>query len=261
MNATTLESALRRDRLLVSAALVAAVILSWSWIVPMARDMYGPMQGASAWMMAGTWDATHVLLLFGMWVAMMVGMMLPSAAPAMLIFAAVVRRSPDAERTHLRTYAFAAGYLAIWTAFSAAATILQRALSSQLLLSPMMELRGRLLGALLLIIAGAYQLTPVKRACLASCRSPAAFITEHWKPGDCGAFRLGVEHGLHCLGCCWALMLLLFVGGVMNLYVIAAITVLVLIEKLAPRGAQGGRLSGCALIVIGATIIGYGLLR
>jgi predicted metal-binding membrane protein len=252
---TALESALKRDRLLVSAALAAIILLCWGWLVPMAHDMYGSMTGPSGWMMASTWDAKHLLLLFGMWIAMMAGMMLPSAAPALLIYARVVRRSAEGDRARLRTYAFAAGYLAIWTGFSVLATVLQRLLSELLLLTPMMELRNRELSAALLIAAGVYQLTWLKRMCLDSCRSPVAFLTAHWRAGDAGAFRLGFEYGLFCLGCCWALMLLLFAGGVMNLYVIAAITVLVLAEKLAPPRLHGGRLSGYLLILAGTTML------
>jgi predicted metal-binding membrane protein len=143
----------------------------------------------------------------------------------------------------------------VWTAFGAAATALQRLLSELLLLSPMMELRSRTLGGALLLVAGIYQLTPAKRTCLGSCRSPVAFIARYWRPGNAGAFRMGIVHGLYCLGCCWALMLLLFAGGVMNIYVIAAITVFVLLEKIAPPGVQGGRLSGGLLIALGLSMI------
>jgi predicted metal-binding membrane protein len=230
---TPLESLLLRDRWLVVATLIVITALCWAWIVPMARDMYGKMDGSSAWMMTRQWDFTHLLLLFAMWAVMMIGMMLPSAAPTLLIYAGVVRKSPESERASSHVYAFAGGYLLAWTAFSLAATMLQRVLARWLLLSPMMESRGWL-GGTLLIVAGLYQLTPFKRSCLESCRSPAAFIAAHWRRGIMGAFRMGIAHGLFCLGCCWALMLLLFVGGVMNLWCIAALTVFVLLEKLAP---------------------------
>jgi predicted metal-binding membrane protein len=213
--------------------------------------MYGPMTGASAWMMVPSWDATHLLLLFAMWAVMMAGMMLPSAAPAVLIYGAVIRRSPEGKGAAAHVYAFAGGYLAVWTLFSAAATILQRVLSDFLLLSPMMDSRSPLFGGLLLIVAGAYQFTPYKRACLSVCRSPVEFLTRHWRRGVAGGFYLGAANGLFCLGCCWALMLLLFVGGVMNLWVIAALTIFVLLEKVAPLGAQGGRVSGVLLIALG----------
>lgn len=216
----------------------------------MARDMYGAMDGSSAWMMTHTWDFSHLALLFAMWVVMMVGMMLPSAAPTLLLYAGVVRKSPECERARAHVYAFACGYLLVWTAFSLLATVLQRLFARWLLLSPMMESRGWFGGALL-IAAGVYQLTPFKRTCLESCRSPAAFISTHWRRGVSGAFYIGVAHGAFCLGCCWALMLLLFVGGVMNLWWIAALTIFVLLEKLAPLGAQGGRLSGLLILAFG----------
>jgi predicted metal-binding membrane protein len=247
---TSLESLLLRDRWLIAGALAVITALCWAWIVPMARDMYGTMDGSSAWMMTHTWDFTHLSLLFAMWAVMMIGMMLPSAAPTLLLYAGVIRKSPQNARAHAHVYAFAGGYLVVWTAFSLLATVLQRLLAGWLLLSPMMETRGWLGGALL-VIAGLYQLTPFKRTCLDSCRSPAAFIAAHWQRGVMGGFRLGISHGAFCLGCCWALMLLLFVGGVMNLWCIAALTIFVLLEKLAPLGAQGGRLSGLLIIALG----------
>jgi predicted metal-binding membrane protein len=248
---TSLEALLRRDRWLVGGALLVATVLCWAWIVPMARDMYGPMTGSSAWMMAGVWDFTHLALLFAMWVVMMAGMMLPSAAPALLIYAGVIRQSPEGERARIHVYAFAGGYLLVWTLFSLIATVLQRLLADALIISPMMESRDPIFGGALLIAAGVYQFTPYKRACLNVCRSPAEFLTRHWKTGVAGGFYLGVANGLFCLGCCWALMLLLFVGGVMNLWWIAALTIFVLLEKVAALGAQGGRLSGILLAGMG----------
>jgi predicted metal-binding membrane protein len=248
---TPLESLLLRDRWLIGGALAVTVALCWAWIVPMARDMYGSMGGPSAWMMTDKWDFTHLTLLFAMWVVMMAGMMLPSAAPTLLLYACVIRKSPDGTRAPAHVHAFAGGYLFVWTVFSLIATALQCVLAHLLMLSPMMELRGRTLGGGLLIIAGLYQLTPFKRTCLESCRSPAAFIAQHWKRGVAGGFRLGIAQGLFCLGCCWALMLLLFVGGVMNLWWIGALCLFVLLEKLAPLGVQGGRLSGLLIVAMG----------
>lgn len=248
---TSLESLLLRDRWLIGGALAITVALCWVWIVPMARDMYGSMRGPSAWMMTDTWDFPHLALLFSMWIVMMAGMMLPSVTPTLFLYAAVVRKSGEGGRASVHVYAFAAGYLLVWTAFSLAATAFQRLLAHWLLLSPMMEVQERGFGSALLILAGLYQFTPFKRACLQSCRSPASFIVKHKKRGLTGGFCLGVAHGLYCLGCCWALMLLLFVGGVMNLGWIGALTVFVLLEKLAPLGAQGGRLSGLLMVAMG----------
>ena len=248
---TRLESLVRRERWLVGGALAVATGLCWAWIVPMGRDMYGSMMGASAWMMTMEWDATHLALLFAMWVVMMAGMMLPSAAPALLLYAGVIRKSPDSARTHAHVYAFAGGYLVIWTVFSLLATILQRVLAHLLLLSPMMEVSEKTFGAILVIVAGLYQLTPYKRTCLDACRSPAEFLSRHWRPGPGGGFHLGVANGLYCLGCCWAIMLLLFVGGVMNLWWITGLTIFVLLEKVAPLGMQGGRLTGVLVTAFG----------
>ena len=216
----------------------------------MARDMYGGMDGPSAWMMTRAWDATHTLLLLAMWIVMMAGMMLPSAAPMLLLYAGVLRRQEDSRPAIPRVYALGAGYLLVWTLFSVAATALQRVLSRILVITPMMETATPWAAAALLALAGLYQLTPLKSMCLQSCRSPLSFITHRWKSGASGAFRMGVEHGLYCLGCCWALMLLLFAGGVMNLYVIAGLTMLVLIEKVMPFGGLTSRAVGVGLIAL-----------
>jgi predicted metal-binding membrane protein len=245
-------TAAARDRAIVLTAALAATALCWLWIVPMAMDMYGRMDGPSAWMMTQVWTPAHVLLLWAMWAVMMVGMMLPSALPTLLLFAMTIRRSPASTRPALRAVLFGAGYVVAWGGFSVAATVLQRALTARLILNPMMETSSAPAGGALLVLAGVYQLTPWKQACLRSCRTPLSFLTQHWRPGPGGAFVMGLSHGLYCLGCCWALMLLLFAGGVMNLWVIAALTVFVLVEKLAPFGAPGGRVMGVLLAAAGA---------
>jgi predicted metal-binding membrane protein len=225
------------------AVLVLVPLVSWAWIVVLSRDMYGPMTGASAWMMTAVWDAPHVLLLWAMWAVMMTGMMLPSAAPMIVLAGGA------------RAYFVALGYLSIWTVFSAGATALQLLLMRLLIVTPMMELSrvsSRPAGAVLLALAGVYQLTPLKQACLATCQSPMAFLARRWRGGSSGAFRMGVEHGVYCVGCCWALMLLLFAGGVMNLIVVAALTVFVAFEKLAPAGVWSTRISGALLILLAA---------
>jgi predicted metal-binding membrane protein len=253
---TLLESALRYERTPVVVLLVLLPLVSWVWIVVMARDMYGPMTGASAWMMTAVWDARHLALLWAMWAVMMVGMMLPSASPMLLLYGGVARRSATGASTASRQlYAFAAGYLVVWASFSLAATALQRLLATLLIVSPMMELTSPVVAAALLLIAGAYQLTPIKHACLRTCQSPLGFLMSRWRNGLTGAFRMGLEHGAVCVGCCWALMLLLFVGGVMNLAVIAALTALVAFEKLTPFGAPGGRISGVMLIAAAVWIL------
>jgi len=248
---TALERAVIRDRWLVAGSLALVAGACWAWIVPMANDMYGDMTGPSAWMMTPSWNGSHLGLLFAMWTAMMIGMMLPSAAPTLLIYGMVARRGDGATDAPLRVHIFAGGYLVAWTVFSAVATVAQRGFTAAGLLSPMMETRAPLVAGAMLVAAGVYQLTPLKRACLRACQSPAAFLVTHWRAGRAGAFRIGLRHGWYCLGCCWALMLLLFAGGVMNLTVIAGLTVFLLVEKLMPPALQGGRFSGVVLVVAG----------
>jgi predicted metal-binding membrane protein len=245
---------LRGERVAVVVLLVLVPVVSWTWIVMMARDMYGPMTGASAWMMTLDWDVRHLLLLWAMWAVMMTGMMLPSAAPLLLLYGAAARRS--SPRTAARqTYALAAGYLAAWTTFSLVATALQRALASLLLLSPMMEAANSRVSGALFLIAGVYQWTPLKNSCLHTCQSPIGFLMGRWRSGAHGAFRMGLEHGSHCVGCCWALMLLLFAGGVMNVLVIVVLTAFVVFEKLVPLGRLGARISGAFLIAAGCWVL------
>ena len=226
------------------AWLILVPLVCWLWIVVMARDMYGPMTGASAWTMTPVWDVPHLLLLWAMWAVMMTGMMLPSAVPLILL-----------ARTGSHPYWLAAGYVAVWALFSIGATALQWQLGRLGIVDPMMEMSSAKAGAALLLLAGLYQWTPLKHACLTACQSPADFLMRRWRRGSAGAFRMGVAHGAHCVGCCWALMLLLFVGGVMNLTVIAALTIFVAFEKLAPIGPAGARISGAVLI--GAAIWMY----
>jgi predicted metal-binding membrane protein len=221
----------------------------------MARDMYGTMLGPSAWMMTPIWDWPHVLLLWAMWAVMMAAMMLPSAAPIVLLYAGAARRRADDDRVAVQVYLLAAGYLAVWAVFSVGATALQRALAEQLILTPMMEPSSPTAGAVVLVIAGLYQLTPLKRVCLQSCRSPLTFLMQRWRTGRSGAFRLGIDHGLYCVGCCWALMLVLFAGGVMNLTVIVALTVWVIVEKIGPFGKQSAHVGGALLLAVAGWLV------
>ncbi len=254
---TLVESALRHDRAVLVVVLVVIPLICWAWIVAMARDMYGSMTGPSAWMMTAVWDTPHLILLWAMWAVMMAGMMLPAAAPILLLYGGAARNRDGGVHGAARVYALAGGYLLVWGLFSVGATLLQRLLATRLLLTPMMEPATPGAGAVVLIVAGLYQLTPLKRVCLQSCRSPVAFLTRHWRPGAGGAFRMGVEHGVYCLGCCWALMLVLFAGGVMNLTVILALTAWVVVEKIAPFGEQSARVSGALLL----GVAGWMLLR
>jgi predicted metal-binding membrane protein len=224
----------RRRSAVLIASLVAVSFISWAWIVVMARDMYGPMTGASAWMMTPVWDAPHLVLLWAMWAVMMTAMMLPSAVPMI--------------RLAGHPHAVAAGYVGVWALFSIGATALQWALGRAAILNPMMEVASPRTGAALLAIAGIYQWTPLKQACLTTCQSPMAFLARRWRSGLGGAVRMGAEHGVHCVGCCWALMLLLFAGGVMNVTIIAGLAALVAIEKLAPFGGRSARITGAVMM-------------
>lgn len=197
------------------------------------------------------WSASEFSVRLVMWAVMMVAMMTPTAAPMTLVYAAVARKAATEDRPVAPTFVFVAGYLAVWSLFSVVATAAQGGLDQLALLSPMMVSASPVLGGGLLIGAGVYELTPLKHACLAHCRAPAHFISRHWHGGFAGAFRIGLALGAYCVGCCWVLMGLLFVGGVMNLLWIAAIAVFILLEKAMPFGETSGHLVGAAMILVG----------
>ena len=261
MRATLLESLLLRDRLIVSASLFAVTLLAWIYLLRMATEMPGMSVALDQLpsMPLQHWDGAYFLMIFLMWAVMMVGMMLPTAAPTILIFARATRQNPGSVSPVLRSYLFALGYLLAWTAFSLGATLLQWGVENVLPQSPMAASLGPMLGGVVLMLAGVYQWTPLKDSCLRNCRGPLDFLTRHWRRSLPGALWMGIRHGLYCVGCCWVLMLLLFVGGVMNLLWIAAITAFVLFEKLLPHGAQIGRLSGGLLIVAGGLVLLSGM--
>jgi len=252
---TALELALQHHRGPFIVLLILFPVACWAWIVIMGRDMYGPMTGASAWMMALRWDVRHVLLLWMMWAAMMAAMMLPSASPMLLMYGLAARRQGAGADAGPRIYALGSGYIVVWALFSVAATAAQWMLSTRLVISPMMTLTSPRVGGLLLVVAGVYQLTPLKRVCLNKCQSPFGFLMHHWRADVGGAFRMGIDHGGYCVGCCWALMLLLFVGGVMNLTVIAALTAFVAFEKLGPFGIHTARVSGLLMVGLGGWML------
>jgi predicted metal-binding membrane protein len=212
------------------------------------------MGGGQMMLMLPEWSLAYGFVVFAMWAVMMVAMMLPSAAPAILLFAALARSRRTAALP--RAGAFAAGYLLVWTAFGAVATLAHLGLRETALLSPALRSRSALLAAALLIAAGIHQVTPVKTACLRHCRAPAQFFTHHWRAGAAGALRLGVLHGGYCVGCCWAIMGLLFVGGVMNLWWVAVLAAFILGEKTVFLGRRGGRIvSGAGLMAAGAAAL------
>jgi predicted metal-binding membrane protein len=197
------------------------------------------------------WAAAELAPRLLMWAVMMVAMMVPTAVPMTLVYAAVARKAAREDHPVAPTFVFVGGYLAIWILFSAAATAAQSGLVQLALLSPAMSSASPVLGGGLLIGAGVYELTPYKHACLAHCRAPAHFISQRWRGGFPGAFRMGMDLGAYCLGCCWILMGLLFVGGLMNLFWVAAIAAFILLEKTLPLAGIGARVVGIAMIVVG----------
>lgn len=239
-DATTLETVLRRDRLIVMIGLATVVALAAVYTVAgagmsmsaftmtgMAIEMPGMM------MEPAVWSPSYALLVFLMWWVMMIAMMVPSAAPVILLHAALSRKRTSASAPYGAVSCFLAGYLAAWGGFSLVAMALQWGLETVGAMTGMMEIVSTPLAGLVLIAAGLYQLTPLKETCLKHCQHPMFFLLHHWKPGAAGAFRMGAEHGAYCLGCCWFLMALLFVGGIMNLLWIAGIAIYVAVEKLA----------------------------
>jgi predicted metal-binding membrane protein len=237
---------LTRDRLIVVSALLIVVGLAWAYL----------WSGAGmSMMMPAVWTPSYAILMFFMWWIMMVAMMLPSATPMILVYARASHQQFDTGRARIATSIFVLGYLATWAAFSLVATLAQWALEGQGLLTMSLVSTSVLLSAGILIAAGIYQLTPIKRACLRHCRSPLAFISTHWRPGAGGALRMGIVHGVFCVGCCWFLMGLLFFGGVMNLYWIAGLALFVLFEKTVPVDHWLVIASGAVLIVWGVGML------
>ncbi len=213
------------------------------------RDMPGPRS-------PGDWTLGYAVLVLLMWWVMMVAMMLPSVAPTVLLHSALMRRGMHAANVPTMSAAFLGGYLVIWGAFSLAVTALQFALEAAGVVSAtMMTLIDSLPGGMVLIAAGLFQFTPLKQACLSHCQSPAQFLTERRRTGHGGAFVMGLEHGMYCMGCCWFLMALLFVGGIMNLYWIVGLAAFVAFEKLTPFGGTTSKFAGAALIVWGGWVV------
>jgi predicted metal-binding membrane protein len=251
-----------RDQIAIVTSLAGVTALAWVYLLVLAGSISTKGSEDShltdSVMGLRSWTMVDGVFMFLMWAIMMVGMMLPSAVPMTLLYAGMLPKAERQGTPMAPTAAFVSGYLALWGLFSVGATVVQWGLHEAALLSPMMVAKSQVLGAALLIVAGVYQLTPWKAVCLDHCRSPAHFIAEHWRPGACGAFRLGFHHGAFCLGCCWALMGLLFVGGVMNVLWIAAITIFVFLEKVLPGGDWSVRLgwvSGIGLIASGVGVL------
>jgi predicted metal-binding membrane protein len=255
---SALEAVLKRDRLVVMAGLTAVFVVSAAYTVAgigmnmsavtmtrMAIRMPGMM------MQPAQWTPAHAFLVFLMWWVMMIAMMIPSAAPMVLLHAAIGRKQAKSGRPLAATAVFALGYLALWAGFSLIATLAQWGLETIGVATGMMEIASPKIAGLVLVLAGLYQFTPLKHACLRHCQSPIGFIAHHWRPGAGGAWRMGLEHGTFCLGCCWFLMALLFVGGIMNLIWIAGIALYVGIEKFAAGRRWVTTVMGAALTLAG----------
>jgi len=242
-----------RDRAVIWGGLAALVLAAWGYLLHLQRSMAG-METMSGHLVP--WTGADFAFTVAMWAIMMVGMMLPSAAPVILLFAAVNRKRREQGGVAVPTAIFAAGYLLVWGGFSVGAALAQWGLHAAALLSPALATTSPVAGGAFLVAAGVYQLTPLKEVCLAHCRSPLGFFMTEWRDGAAGALRMGLRHGSYCLGCCWLLMGLLFVTGVMNLLGVAAIAAFVLVEKVAPAGHLVGRVASWGLIAAGLAVLG-----
>ncbi len=247
-----MESIVRRDRRVVLACLAVITVLAWSYLV----GMGGMSVGDAA---AKPWAAFDFAVSLAMWAAMMMAMMVPTASPMVLMFARTNRRWRRQDGAVVPTGIFVAGYIAVWLAFSVAATVLQWGFQSVGLISPMVGKANIVFGGLVLVAAGLYQWTPFKDACLRLCQTPLGFLMTRWREGAGGAFRMGLAHGAYCVGCCWALMALMFVGGVMNLLWMGLLAVFMLAEKLAPPGHWMSRVAGIVLVTWGGWTLGVSL--
>jgi predicted metal-binding membrane protein len=258
-----LASALRRERAIALAALLLIAALAWTWVTHEAARMAAMdmpamhgMRMSHMQMMSpayAPWTATLALYLFVMWFVMMIGMMTPSVAPMLLLYIGVARQAATRGHRFASAAWFCGGYLAAWAAFSLCATLAQWLLESRAMMTPAMQAANPFIGAGVLICAGVYQWLPLKQACLSSCRAPLSFIQQHggFQSAATGSLRLGFAHGLYCVGCCWLLMLVLFVVGVMNLLWILGLAIFVLVEKLAPAAQWIGRGAGLVSIAAG----------
>ncbi len=240
-----------RDHVAILLALIGLAAISWLYLYL----QMSPMDEMAMPVAFSPWTAADFALNIAIWWVMMPGMMLPSAAPMILTFATVNRRKRTRGQPFVPTAVFTTGYLIAWGLFGIAATVADWGLEQTALMSPMTQRLSPALGAAVVIVAGVYQLTPFKYVCLTNCRSPVDFVLNHWRDGAVGALRMGFEHGLYCLGCCWFLMALLFAAGTINLLWMAAITAFVLVEKLFPAGQWIARGSGLVMMAFGLYLL------
>jgi predicted metal-binding membrane protein len=248
---TTLESVIKKDRLILVTGLLLICLLSWWYVIYLYRQMYPMNMDALFFAMPPHWTATDFILLFLMWIVMMVAMMTPSVAPLILLFALVNRQKKVNEKPYVQTAYLFTGYFIVWSFFSLLATTLQWLLQQLAWLNPHMVITNKILGSMILIAAGLFQFSNLKQRCLHYCQTPVDFIHRKWNEGRKGALIMGIQNGIFCLGCCWILMVILFVSGIMNLLWIAILALFVLIEKLVRNSKLISYSAGVALIVYG----------
>jgi len=235
----------------VLGALATVTAAAWAYLL-LGAGVEMDMDGGQMTVMPSAWSPPYAALISLMWWVMMVAVMLPTAAPTMLLVTTLAwDRLPNPNLVSVAAMLFASGYLLVWSGFSIVATLLQWRLDNAGLLSETMAFGNSILASTVLVAAGLYQWTSLKDACLRHCRSPTQFLIRHWRPGSLGAIWTGVRHGLFCLGCCWMLMALLFVGGLMNLAWVGAIALFILLEKTMPWGDWMSRFGGALLVVWG----------
>jgi predicted metal-binding membrane protein len=245
-----------RDHVAVLSALTAAAVLAWAYLLYMSWGMEHMDAGAAMAIMPRMmgWGTIDLLLVLGMWAIMMVAMMIPSVVPMVLLFASLSHRRREPQRTYLHTCLFVLGYLVLWIGFSLLATMAQWGLLEARLVTPMMVSATPLLAGSLLVVAGLFQLTPLKHACLSKCASPLGFLLTEWRDGSRGAWIMGLRHGAWCVGCCGLLMTLLFAFGVMNVLWVAALSLYILFEKTLPRARWLPYAGGVLLIGWGIAV-------
>ena len=264
---TITERVIRHEQTIIIGGLALICILSWIYVIN------GAGTGMSVWAMTTAqfppptniyndpmvWGYSYWLIMLMMWWIMMIAMMIPSAVPMILLYARVYRHAQSnnqLDNSIIPTSLFASGYLISWLAFSLFVIILHWGLEkSELVHSMMMWSTSIKLSAVFLIIAGIYQFSPLKHACLTHCRSPAEFLSKNWRNSRIGAMQMGIKHGLYCVGCCWVLMGLLFVGGIMNLLWIVGLAIFILLEKVTPFGNEIAKVSGAAMMLVGISLL------
>lgn len=236
-----------RDRAIIGSCIIVITTLAWAYLFRLsAQTMTMPM--------AASWSLRDYYFTFAMWSVMMIGMMSASAAPVLLLFSGM-QRTRTGRSLDTTVVLFGVGYAIVWLGFSAVAALMQLQLHNGAILSSSMASTSSIFGGAVLLLAGAYQLTPAKGACLRQCQTPLGFLMTHWREGQRGALVMGLEHGKYCLGCCWALMLVLFIVGVMNLVWVAALSAFILAERFGRTGFYVAQLGGAAMIVAGILVL------